>query len=46
MGEALELEEEAISGKDRVKSIMTRQDKLYKKNDTLSKFHALEFFET
>ena len=43
---ALELEEEVISGKDGVKSIMARLDKIYKKDDTLSKFHALEYFET
>ena len=43
---ALELEEEVISGKDGVKSIMTHLDKLYKKDDTLSKFHALDSFET
>ena len=43
---ALELEKEVISGKDEVKSIMARLDKLYKKDDTLSKFHALESFET
>ena len=43
---ALELEEEVISGKDRVKSIMACLDKLYKKVDTLPKFHALESFET
>ena len=42
---ALELEEEVIS-KDGVKSIMTRLDELYKKDDTLSKFHTLESFET
>ena len=43
---ALELEEEVISGKDRVKSIIACLDKLYKKDDTLPKFHALESFET
>ena len=43
---ALELEEEVISGKDGVKSIMARLDKLYKKDDTLSKFPAVESFET
>lgn len=35
---ALELEEEPVSGKDRVKSIMSRLDKLYNKDDTLSNF--------
>ena len=43
---ALELEEEVISGKDGVKSIMARLDKLYKKDDTLPKFPAVESFET
>ena len=43
---ALELEEEVISGKDGVKSIMARLDKHYKKDDTLSKFYVLESFET
>ena len=42
---ALELEE-VISGKDRLKSIVTHLDKLYKEDDTLSKFHTLESFET
>ena len=37
---------EVINGKDGVKSIMACLDKLYKKDDTLSKFHALESFET
>ena len=40
---ALELEEEVISSKDGVKSIMAHLDKIYKK-DTLSKFHASESF--
>ena len=43
---ALELEEEVISCKDGVKSIMPGLDKLYKKDDTLSKFNALESFRT
>ena len=42
----LELEEEVICGKSGVKSIMACLDKLYKKDDTLSKFHVLESFET
>ena len=43
---ALKLEEEVISGNDGVKSIMARLDKLYKKDDTLPKFSAVESFET
>ena len=50
MGKALdatlELEEEVIRGKSGVKSTMACLDKLYKKDDTLSKFHALASFET
>ena len=42
---ALELQEEVISGTDGVKSIMAHRDKLYKEDDTLSNFHALESFE-
>ena len=40
---ALELEEEVKSGKDGVRSIIVHLDKFYKKDDTLSKFHALCF---
>ena len=36
LGASLELEEEVISGKNRVKSKMALLDKLYKNNDTLS----------
>lgn len=32
--------------KTRVKCITTHLDKLYKKNDTLSKFHVLKSFKT
>ena len=42
----LELEEEVVCGKYEVQSIMVHLDKLYKKDDTLSTFHALESFET
>ena len=42
----LELEEEVVCGKYEVQSIMADLDKLYKKDDTLSTFHALESFET
>ena len=43
---AFELKEEVINGKDGVKSIMPCLDKLYKKDDTLVKFLAMESFET
>ena len=43
---ALELDEEVFSGRDGVKHIMACLDKLYQKDDILSKFHTLEFFET
>ena len=43
---ALELDEDVISSKNGVKEIMLRLDQLYKKDDTLSKFQALENFET
>ena len=36
LGASLELEEEVISGKNRVKSKMALLDKLYQNNDTLS----------
>ena len=43
---SLELEEDVISSKDGVKIIVVREDKLCKKDVTLSKFQALETFET
>ena len=42
----LELEEDVISGKDDVKIILAWLEKLYKKDNTLLKFQALEAFET
>ena len=43
---ALELEEDAISSKDSVKIALTWLDKLYKTDNTLSKFHALEVLKS
>ena len=43
---AFELKEEVINGNDGGKSIMLCLDKLYKKDDTLVKFLAMESFET
>ena len=48
-GEALDVAlefKEVISDKGGVKSIIARLDKLYKKNDPLSMFHAFVSFET
>ena len=42
---ALELREDEISSKGTVKIIIARLDKLYKKDDALFKFLALEAFE-
>ena len=42
---ALALEEDAISSKTSVKIILTRLNKLYKKDDTLSKFLTLKAFQ-
>ena len=43
---ALELEEDAISSKNSVKIALTRLDKLYKTDNTLPKFHALEVLKS
>ena len=43
---ALELEEDAISSKDSVKIALTRLDKLYKTDNKLPKFHALEVLKS
>ena len=43
---ALELEEDAISSKNSVKIALTRLDKLYKTDNTLLKFHALEVLKS